>query len=623
MHYSGGVPHTSSSLSISAAGGGSGSNNESSSGAGQQPRQPHGDGAGPPPPAGTLPPEKKKKRLTQACQHCRKKKIKCDGIRPSCKNCAKGSIPCTYLPSIRKRGRNGMRIPAIPPFAAAGPYDRPMQTQAMSLAGHLMPGSALAHHQQHPAQFQHQQPTFQINQQQHHHHHNPHNIPPPPQPMPPPSTQLQINPLGPSFLSSGPASLHLKRDPGFGQDPMEEAMYDPAKQAYDMSTHFMLPINSFHFQPFTPQRQTPLGAQPGPSSRNGGYGGGQSSSSGNTRNPASLGIPGNPQSHRTPSGSSFVHGFGPYDSGGPSGSAMAASQGKAQPASIPSNFDPTMLAQDLSSAYASVIAGVPPHGPQQLQQQQQPAHLSQPPPINTALSGTPKSANALGKSASHTPITALAESGAADVRATTQLRDLRKQIRDIISSVWADTACGRSSGMAGITMADDEPGSNDDHGSSHGSSPAGTPHNAAKQERSASSAVLGSANAAGATPLDMPSPLPTSPSGDRSMDDHLINIFFEYVYHQLPIISRAEFYRLYTANRASPLLVCAMCAAASVFLNRIEDERKAIYETYAQKVREQFHDACFKPSLDVVQTALIMTLCEYRHGSLHRAWVYL
>ncbi|KAJ1670088.1 hypothetical protein GGF38_001767, partial [Coemansia sp. RSA 25] len=114
-----------------------------------------------------------------------------------------------------------------------------------------------------------------------------------------------------------------------------------------------------------------------------------------------------------------------------------------------------------------------------------------------------------------------------------------------------------------------------------------------------------------------------SPSGDRSMDDHLLNIFFECVHHQLPIIQRAEFYGTYGRGAIPPLLVCAMCAAASVFLNRIEEERKAIYERYAQKVREMFHDACFEPSLEVVQTALIMTLCEYRHGSLHRAWVYL
>ncbi|KAF9425998.1 hypothetical protein BGZ94_007031 [Podila epigama] len=46
----------------------------------------------------------KRKRLTQACDPCRKKKIKCDGIKPSCANCAKLDINCTYLPSMKKRG---------------------------------------------------------------------------------------------------------------------------------------------------------------------------------------------------------------------------------------------------------------------------------------------------------------------------------------------------------------------------------------------------------------------------------------------------------------------------------------------------------------------------------------
>ncbi|CAO3567223.1 unnamed protein product, partial [Mortierella alpina] len=46
----------------------------------------------------------KRKRLTQACDPCRKKKIKCDGLKPSCANCAKLSLNCTYLPSMKKRG---------------------------------------------------------------------------------------------------------------------------------------------------------------------------------------------------------------------------------------------------------------------------------------------------------------------------------------------------------------------------------------------------------------------------------------------------------------------------------------------------------------------------------------
>ncbi|KAF9102360.1 hypothetical protein BGX27_011024 [Mortierella sp. AM989] len=46
----------------------------------------------------------RRKRLTQACDPCRKKKIKCDGNKPSCANCAKIEVQCTYLPSMKKRG---------------------------------------------------------------------------------------------------------------------------------------------------------------------------------------------------------------------------------------------------------------------------------------------------------------------------------------------------------------------------------------------------------------------------------------------------------------------------------------------------------------------------------------
>src|ERR1043165_7127848 len=46
----------------------------------------------------------KRKRLTQACDACRKKKVKCSGDKPSCNNCSRLGITCTYLPSTRRRG---------------------------------------------------------------------------------------------------------------------------------------------------------------------------------------------------------------------------------------------------------------------------------------------------------------------------------------------------------------------------------------------------------------------------------------------------------------------------------------------------------------------------------------
>ncbi|KAJ2145038.1 hypothetical protein IW142_002816 [Coemansia sp. RSA 564] len=501
-------------------------------------------------------PEKKKKRLTQACQHCRKKKIRCDGIRPSCKNCIKNKSPCTYVPSVRKRGRNGMRMPTMPPFVASGPYDRPMQAHTMALAsgggshlsasirqqGHMLSQGLQQQQHQHP-----QQSVFSIHSQG-------HSMPPPPTAAsqmraPPPP---QINPLGSNYESGGPVSLHLKRDPGFGQDLLGESGYDPAKQAAEMSSFFMLPVNNLQFPSYAPGA-TSFGSHVGPSNRMG-----QSSGSSNGSNPAQM----YRASSLASTGANTMRG---NSMGGESAAGMVSSAGM-HPGFDPASFDPTVLAQGLSSAYVSVIAGMSPQGQAGRSDSSGPARIS----------------HALGKSASNTPV------DSHNVPDSAKMRELRAKIRAIISSVWADTECGRSAGMAGVTMADDE----DD---CHEQSPA---------QRAGSTALV-------------------SLSGDRSLDDHLLALFFEFVHPQLPIISRTVFQDAYSRGRVPPLLVSAMGAAASVFLNRIETERKAIYEQYSQKVREHFHDACFEPSLEVVQTALIMTLCEYRNGSLHRAWVYL
>ncbi|TPX33152.1 hypothetical protein SeMB42_g07511 [Synchytrium endobioticum] len=46
----------------------------------------------------------KRKRITQACDACNKKKVKCDGAKPVCSNCARSSLVCTYSRGAKKRG---------------------------------------------------------------------------------------------------------------------------------------------------------------------------------------------------------------------------------------------------------------------------------------------------------------------------------------------------------------------------------------------------------------------------------------------------------------------------------------------------------------------------------------
>ncbi|KAJ2657402.1 hypothetical protein IWW48_004531 [Coemansia sp. RSA 1200] len=275
------------------------------------------------------------------------------------------------------------------------------------------------------------------------------------------------------------------------------------------------------------------------------------------------------------------------------------------------DFDPITIAQSLSSVYASAIADIATHS----------ASSGSGSSATTAPSATVKGSNAAGKSTSNTPHCLGEENRPVDhVSLKKKMHDLRKTIRDIISSVWADTECGRSAGMAGVTVAEDDVGHANEGLSAANDSGAST----AKMCLDPSN-VLGSSGThiSPNTENQKEPSVALSGCGDRRLDDHLINIFLDNVYHQLPIILRSSFSNSYSQGKVSSLLVCAMCAAASVFLNRIEGERTKIYEQYSQKVREKFHDACFEPSLEIVQTSLIMTLCEYRHGSLHRAWVYL
>lgn len=44
------------------------------------------------------------RRTPMACQFCRGRKLKCDGLRPSCTNCNKRGVPCAYVP-VAKQGQ--------------------------------------------------------------------------------------------------------------------------------------------------------------------------------------------------------------------------------------------------------------------------------------------------------------------------------------------------------------------------------------------------------------------------------------------------------------------------------------------------------------------------------------
>ncbi|PIA19494.1 hypothetical protein COEREDRAFT_90239 [Coemansia reversa NRRL 1564] len=87
-----------------------------------------------------------RRRLNQACLLCRRKKIRCDSVHPSCSNCQRRGIHCIY-PEVRKRGRPP-RMYTFADFAVPG---QPLPPELLGLenvhasamlSGATEPGSA-------------------------------------------------------------------------------------------------------------------------------------------------------------------------------------------------------------------------------------------------------------------------------------------------------------------------------------------------------------------------------------------------------------------------------------------------------------------------------------------------
>ncbi|ORY02807.1 hypothetical protein K493DRAFT_254641 [Basidiobolus meristosporus CBS 931.73] len=55
----------------------------------------------------------KKSRTSRACDLCRRKKVKCDGLKPTCSNCSSLGHDCTYLDKPKKRGPQSSQPKAL------------------------------------------------------------------------------------------------------------------------------------------------------------------------------------------------------------------------------------------------------------------------------------------------------------------------------------------------------------------------------------------------------------------------------------------------------------------------------------------------------------------------------
>jgi Fungal Zn(2)-Cys(6) binuclear cluster domain len=49
-------------------------------------------------------PQRKRRRVEKACEPCRRRKERCDGIQPKCSNCQLSGRQCDYSSETKKRG---------------------------------------------------------------------------------------------------------------------------------------------------------------------------------------------------------------------------------------------------------------------------------------------------------------------------------------------------------------------------------------------------------------------------------------------------------------------------------------------------------------------------------------
>jgi hypothetical protein len=90
-------------------------------------------------------------RVTNACDTCKRRKIKCDGKHPSCNYCQKNLFPCNYSPHKRRRPRVYSR--PSPPTAENenGHLDRSVESSSRSATSpsRTAPGTPIGPHTAH------------------------------------------------------------------------------------------------------------------------------------------------------------------------------------------------------------------------------------------------------------------------------------------------------------------------------------------------------------------------------------------------------------------------------------------------------------------------------------------
>lgn len=107
--------------------------------------------------------------------------------------------------------------------------------------------------------------------------------------------------------------------------------------------------------------------------------------------------------------------------------------------------------------------------------------------------------------------------------------------------------------------------------------------------------------------------------------DHLIELFFDSVYFQFPIIHPGSFMKQYKEGKVHPNLLNAMCAGVARFSSHPDVATKPSFlagEPFATNVRASLVDSIDIPTVSNVQALLFLAMYEYGAARGPRAWMF-
>ncbi|KAG0339160.1 hypothetical protein BG004_006937, partial [Podila humilis] len=107
--------------------------------------------------------------------------------------------------------------------------------------------------------------------------------------------------------------------------------------------------------------------------------------------------------------------------------------------------------------------------------------------------------------------------------------------------------------------------------------------------------------------------------------DHLIELYFDSIYFQMPIIHPGTFMRQYREGKVAPNLLNAICAAVARFSNHPDVVTTPAFlagEPFATNLRGMLVDSIDVPTVSNVQALIFLSMYEYGAARGPRAWMF-